>query len=192
MARKRDYKAEYRRRLEHGRQRGLSVSQARGHPRAGEAGLSPKPAAIDPNIEAAIRSMRKQGLAMTVAAQRSGVAPNRLSRFIKTYVGAEYEGGSWTFSDERRRDVLVLSGGEFHEITVPNYNEAAKAGAFYDAAQRAMQPPANVELLAPFRGKGVTDENGRHFPFETNMNELLRLSARDEPSFEDTYQIHPS
>jgi hypothetical protein len=35
-ARKRNYKAEYRRRLKQGKARGLSISQSRGHPRKGE------------------------------------------------------------------------------------------------------------------------------------------------------------
>lgn len=40
MARKRDYKAEYQRRLQLGRERGLTKSQARGHARARKNELS--------------------------------------------------------------------------------------------------------------------------------------------------------
>lgn len=53
MAKKRNYKAEYRRRVKKAKKRGISRAQARGHPKHGEYGLKEarglgiKPVAID-------------------------------------------------------------------------------------------------------------------------------------------------
>ena len=68
MARKRNYKAEYQRRKARGLVRGLSLSQARGHPKPGEVRVSGKPPAAlaDTKISKAIEAMNA-GRSMTKA-----------------------------------------------------------------------------------------------------------------------------
>ena len=68
--RKRDYKAEYRRRIERGLKKGLSHSQARGHPKAGEALVSTglKTPESDAKLEAAVKRLR-EGNSQSAAAK---------------------------------------------------------------------------------------------------------------------------
>ena len=66
MTRKGYHKAEYRRRLERGRDRGLTRSQARGHARAEEASLKTKPVKSDERIESALRQLRLAAAAEVV------------------------------------------------------------------------------------------------------------------------------
>lgn len=61
MARKRDYKAEYERRIANAVKRGLSRSQARGHAKASESPVRPKPVHSDSKLEAALKLLRQAG-----------------------------------------------------------------------------------------------------------------------------------
>ena len=70
---KRDYQAEYRRRLDRGRARGLTRSQARGHARAQEASLKAKAVKSDERLERALRELRRTNN-QAIAAKEVGVS----------------------------------------------------------------------------------------------------------------------
>jgi len=76
---KRDYQAEYRRRLDRGRARGLTRSQARGHARAQEASLKAKAVKSDELLERALRELRRTNN-QAIAAKEAGVSPERFRR----------------------------------------------------------------------------------------------------------------
>lgn len=54
MAKKRDYKREYQRRVANAKKRGLTLSQARGHPKPGEKPIRPKGKKPDAGLEKAL------------------------------------------------------------------------------------------------------------------------------------------
>lgn len=190
MSRKpRDYKAEYARRITSGRRRGLSPSQARGHPRKGEPPASspeakPKP---DDKIEAAIREMRA-GTSMTAAAKLVGVSPKRLSTFIKAHRIGRYKANRWLFTDRRPRRIPMIVGDGQRAITVPGFEEASLAGQHHNAVGRFIRS-GDLSHLAAFQGQSITDVKGRKHPFETDPNALFRFAAKDEPAFHEIYQI---
>lgn len=76
----RDYRGEYQRRKLRALARGLSLSQARGHPRAGEryASKSAQLLVVDDRFEKALREMRR-GSSLAAAARELRVSREKLS-----------------------------------------------------------------------------------------------------------------
>jgi hypothetical protein len=189
MSRKRDYKAEYQRRKQRGLAKGLSLSQARGHPKPGEASLrtgrkAPEP---DPKLEAAVKLLRA-GKSQSAAAKEAGVTAERLRRFTYGNKLAKRVGRKWVMTDERPRRVPTLSKGDIKSVTVPNFEEASKAGSYWNAAGQFVRTN-EIEYILPFIGEGLTDLKGRFIPFETEPNALHRIAAMDTPPFHEIYQI---
>jgi hypothetical protein len=189
MVRKRNYKAEYRRRLTRGKAKGLSKAQARGHPRPGEPAaihINTAPAST-PDLEAALKELRS-GKALRHAAQAAGVSENRFRRFVKLRRLAIRNGRTWTVYDLRPRRVLTMTRGNERALTVRNFPEAQKAGLYWDAAGRFVRTN-DIELLLPFLGDALVDTKGKRHPFETDPNTIHRLAAASEQAFYEIYVI---
>ena len=188
--RKRDYKAEYRRRIERGLARGFTRSQARGHPSKGQQYISqPKTTArYDRRLEMGLKEMRG-GKSLKAAARSVHVSPERLRNYIQETGVVRKEHRQWVVGEDRRsRVVQVFSGGQVHEITVPDYESAALVGN-YMAAVGNFLSTNDPSYLAPYVGRWVTDVNGRVYPFETHRNTLYRLSNSGGESFENVYRL---
>ena len=187
MARKRDFRAEYRRRIERGLARGLSRSQARGHPKPNERAIEPIVPKGDPGLEAAIREMNR-GTSMTAASRSRHVSAERLRRFLSLQGLAEREGRRWVISDGRLRQVPVITNGDIRIVTVAGYEPARLAGEHNHAVGEFVRTN-DIELLKPFEGKFVRAINGRKYPLETDPNALHRIAATDTPPFHEIYAI---
>lgn len=189
MARKRNYQAEYRRRLERGRKLGLSKAQARGHPRRGEP-LASSPAAkpqADEQITYAIRLMHS-GASMTAAARAASMSSKRLRRFILAYRVARYEGRKWVMTDRLLRQMPLIERSSTKVVVLEDFKSASKVGKYHNAVGEFART-GEIINLDEFRGKGVRDAKGRLHLFETDPNQLLRYAAKDEPPFHEIYQI---
>ena len=189
VKRKRDHKAEYRRRIERGIARGLSRSQARGHPKVGEAFVStgPKAPRADAQFEAAVKLLR-EGNSQRAAAKVAGISVDRLRRFTYGHNLAKRIGRKWVMTDERPRRVPTLTQGEVKTVTVPGFDEASKAGSYWNDVGQFIRTN-ELEIILPYTADGLTDVKGRFFPFETDPNELHRIAATDTPPFHEIYQI---
>jgi hypothetical protein len=188
--RKRDYKAEYARRIERGRSEGLSRSQARGHPRHHE----PYAAEIatvrpwDPDLEIGLGHIR-EGRSMAAAARSIGVAPERLRSYVTRTGVARKEKRRWRIGpDYRQRQVLIHSKGQDLTIVVPGFAEASAVNR-YMAGVRWFIHTNDAAHLAEFAGQGVTDVDGVFHPFEVRENVLYRLNETASETFEQVYQI---
>ena len=189
MARRRDYKAEYRWRVEQGLKRGLSRSQARGHPRANEAAVKTgrKSPQSDERLEAALKLLRT-GQSQSAAAKTVGVSADRLRRFTYSHKLAKRVGRKWVMTDKRPRRVQTLTKGKLRALTVPDFAQASKAGSYWNAAGQFVRTN-EIEYLLPFIGDGLTDAKGNIVPFETDPNALHRIASMDLPPFHEIYEI---
>jgi len=185
--RKRNYAAEYRRRKARGLAKGLTLSQARGHPRATEQYLSPGRTATK-QLEAGVAALRKKK-SLSAAAREVKVAPERLRRYLKDLDFIEKRGGRWVVGTDRRlRAVLIYTAGKKQKIVVQGYEPAALAGSYWNAVGEFLgtNDPSH---LAPFVGVQINDAAGRAYTLETRPNVLYRLANEGMNSFEQVYRI---
>jgi len=148
-----------------------------GHPRRGEAYASSHHRRItfDPRLEEA-REDVLGGVSLSRAARDYGASPERLRMYLqdsgvrKTRIG-------WSIkSDRRRRAIVLYSRGREVEVVLPGFTPAQQAGRFMAFAGIAVDK-AEAQYLQPFIGKGVRDVKGTFHPFETDLNELFRLTS---------------
>jgi hypothetical protein len=85
MPKKRDYKAEYQRRIQRASEKGFSRAQARGHPKAGEKPISKVVAkrAYNPRLEEGLKAVRK-GKSVNKAAKSVRASPKTLKKYIES------------------------------------------------------------------------------------------------------------
>lgn len=190
MARQRDYKAEYKRRIANATARGLTRSQARGHAKPAEKPARPssgKGTKPDARLESALTRLRR-GASLTEAAKSSRVSRERFRRFLADNALATRRGRRWLVEDDRPRRVPILSRGESRTVTVRGFSDASLAGAYANDVGRFLRSN-NIDHLAPHRGVGVKDVGGKFHPFETDPNVVYRLASADLPAFHEIYEI---
>jgi hypothetical protein len=184
---KRDYRAEYRRRKARGLAKGLTLSQARGHPRATEPYLSPGRTA-NRKLEAGVAALRKRK-SLRAAAREVTVSSERLRRYLKDLDFVEKRNGRWVVgTDPRLRVVLIYSDGKKQRIVVQGYEPAALTGSYWNAVGEFLRTNAPAHL-APFAGVQIRDANGKPYTLETRPNVLYRLASEGLDSFEQVYRI---
>ncbi len=187
MPKKRNYKAEYARRVERGLARGLSRSMARGHGTKGTP-KSAKPRSYDRQLESGLKEIRS-GKPLTKAARSIGVAPERLRKYVKQSGVAKKHGRKWTIGiDLRKREMPVFSSGQIQIITLKNYKDASRIGKYMGAVGKFLETN-DESVIEQFIGESVIDLNGKRYVFETRPNVLYRLSASQTETFEEVYRI---
>jgi hypothetical protein len=185
MARNRDYKLEYQRRISRGLARGLSRSAARGHPRAADL---PKPETgeidRDSPLERALGHMRR-GLSQSAAARLSGVSVEALRRHRLLHTKSLRDGRRWIIIDSRPQGFWIASKGKLIAVTVSN-DEGIQVSTYWRAVDEFLKTNDD-EHLWPFEGEGVYDMKGRYHPYETRPNVLRKMEAVDDLNFIEIY-----
>lgn len=183
----RDYKAEYRRRVARAVARGQNRAEARGHGGKTKTTSANSELPIGTPLWDAYREF-KASKNLSAAARSKGVAPERLRHLLKAHGLADRKGRKWIDTDRLPRRVPIYSIRKQREIYVGGYADAALAGAYWHAAHTFVATN-DIELLAPFVGRGVKDIKGRLHPLETDPNAIHRLAAVGGPAFHEVYRI---
>ena len=186
MARARDFKAEYQRRIASAAKRGLSRSQGRGHARLGESLLRESQRNTE-RLEAAFRAMRQSG-SQSAAAKAFNISSERLRRFVRENSLAQRSGRNWTFTDDRPREMQVISGGDIRMMKLGGFDQASLNGRHL-AAVKSFLSTNDIELLREFDGQAVVDAKGKSHPLETDPNVLHRLAAQGDQVFHEIYRL---
>jgi hypothetical protein len=188
MAVKRDFRAEYQRRIANAEKRGLSRSQARGHARPGEASIRPPRSAIEPaRFNAALKALNQTG-SLTAAAKSQRMAPESLRRFLRENALAERRGRTWKITDSRLRQMTVISDGDIQDVILRGFDEASFNGRHLAAVHNYLRS-GEIEPLLPFEGVAIIDAKGRAHPLETDPNTLHRLAAAGSELFHEIYRL---
>jgi hypothetical protein len=181
---------EYQRRIDRNLARGRTLSQARGHPRAGEQHISAK-AAIrkrDPKLLDAIKALRATG-SLTNAARREGVSAERVRRFASELDFVERRGRRYVVGDDRWPRRVAFYADRRRVVTeVEGYERARLIGLYQDAIGNFWRSN-DLGHVAPYVGVQVTDIRGKTYTLETRPNVLYRLAAQGGDSFEHVYRV---
>ena len=187
----RDYRAEYRRRIAAVAAKGISRSQARGHPKPTEAAIAskrpPRPIADD-RLQLAFRVLRQEK-SLSAAAKAAKVAPERLRHFATDRNIIERQGRRWVVRHQLPRRMLLFSDGKPLQVVVGDFDTASKIGRFMSAVKQFIRKTNNPAGLREFEGVSVTDVSGKTHAFETRPNALYRLISAHDQSFEHIYRI---
>jgi hypothetical protein len=190
MKSKRNYVAEYARRIARAVSKGLSRSQARGHPRPAEAAIGLKRSARpieDDRLQVALKVLRQEK-SLTAAAREAKVSPERLRRYATDKSIIERRGRRWVVRHQLPRRMLLFSDGKALQVVIGNFDAASKIGRFMSAVSTFLRTN-NPAGLREFDGASVADISGRTHPFETRPNALYRLASAHDQSFEHIYRI---
>jgi hypothetical protein len=186
--RKRKLSPAYARRIARGLAKGLTRSQARGHPAVGEKYNSRKrrSSVNDHKLQLVIKEM-KEGKSLSASARHSGLQPERVRRALKSAKLLRKRGRRWAIRDDIQTLMLVYSEGEAKSIVPADGRNRSAVGRFMNAVRQFLHTN-NPKHLAPFPRKSVRDITGRRHKFETDENVLYRLKSAGSPSFEDIYE----
>lgn len=181
----RNYKDEYRRRIARGQAKGLTRSQARGHPRATDITLNPmqSPYRLD-RLEKALRLM-KEGKSQKMAAQALHISAERLRAFMRANTDSKREAGKWIIRDKRPETYWIATAGRRKAVTLTK-DEGSKVGLYWNAVNRFLDTN-DVSYLRGLKDTSVRDVKGKYYPLELGPNRLRRLDSVDELDFLEIY-----
>jgi len=191
MARKtRDYRLEYRRRLERAGRRGLSKSQARGHPKAGEQSIRAKARARlrDARLQQGLRAIRKGG-SLAEASRSAGLSPERLRKYLTDHKIARKHDGRWRLIKKRLRwEWAIFTEGTMVFIVVGDPATNSLIGSYLNAVRQFLNTN-DAAVLKRFQNVSVKDVAGRKYRLETNPNTLYRLDLAERETPEEHYKF---
>ena len=181
----RNYKDEYRRRIARGYAKGLTHSQARGHPKASDITIIvAQPSDRLDRLEKALKLM-KEGKSQKKAAQALHISAERLRAFMRANTDAKREAGKWIIRDKRSESFWIATAGRRKAVTLTK-DEGSKVGLYWNAVNRFLDSNDRSHLEG-LQHTSVRDVQGKNYPLELGPNRLRRLDSVDELDFLEIY-----
>src|SRR5215211_2707787 len=182
--RRRNHKREYARRKQLARERGLSLSQARGHPKKGERSVSEMKRkgyfARTRKEEAARRAIRRmtRGESMSRAARAEGISPSTVKRYGMEHGLLEHvpHGEARRFAPSYRvgrapRFRIIQAGGLPVGPVQVDARNASILGRYWNAVKK-WRRNGDASTLGEFRGVVVKDVHGRRYTLAVDPQEI--------------------
>jgi hypothetical protein len=151
----RDYVTEYACRIARAVAKGLSRSQARGHPKPAEAVIGTKRVAKpveDDRLQLALKVLRQEK-SLTAATREAKVSPERLRRYATEKKIIERRGRRWIVRHELPRRMLLFSDGKAVQVVVDDFASASKVGRFMSAVSTFLRTNQQPRRLSRLRGR---------------------------------------
>lgn len=186
---KKELSPAYARRIARGLAKGLTRSQARGHPAPGEKLFSKRRmrAVNWRKLQFVIKEM-KEGKSLTKSARAAGLQPETIRRTLKSAKLLKKRGRRWTIRGDIPTRMLLYTEGEARSIIPADAKNRSAVGKFMNAV-RIFLTTNDPKSLAPFAGRFVLDLVRKKHQFETDENTLYQLSQSGAITFEDIYEF---
>jgi hypothetical protein len=203
----RDYQREYRRRKALGVERGLSLRQARGHPRLGEPSIhSLRQSGQLPNDRnpALARFFRVVARLAKGEPLRTAIPAEHISSALVHRINEERVLFGYTYRTGQRGQPNVFNGlwvrhharmpiltadGDLHQHIALDKKSASEIGSYWNAVDEARR--GKLEALEAFRGRVIYDDSGRAYRLLTDVNAVHyvfdRMSDEDYADFSRTF-----
>ena len=145
-----------------------------------------RPIISDARLERGLRVL-SETKDIVAAARAIRVSPNELTRIAKRRRAIRKIGGRWTVARRLPRHVPIFTDGQQLAITARG-RSATLAGRYMSGVGQFLKTN-DPKHLEKFKGRGVKDVRGKFHEFETNENQLYRLSSAGGEPFEEFYRI---
>lgn len=172
----------YRKRLRAGKAKGLSHSQAHGHPRQKEVSAqivrasmppSPRPATLTKSYRVAERM--KQGESMTHAARMEGIGLSTLKRWKSFFGFIDYDPKTQRYAavDTLSSMEVYVKPGELARLTVDR-NTASQLAGYLNAVMKAIRQN-DAKGLRRYSRVVISDVRGNRHRLVTDLDTLIVL-----------------
>lgn len=135
----------------------------------------------------AVSKMRTDGTTLPQASREFGLNPRVIARLGRPALRKRSNGRyAAKATDQLFRPLLVLTPEGPREIGVRDSRQATLVAKHWNAAHRYLET-GDDSVRRKFRGKRITDANGRQVRLLTDLNQLDRLGSAGVLSFESLY-----
>jgi hypothetical protein len=141
-----------------------------------------------------VSRMREKGISLRQASGEFGISPLTVSRLGGSALRKRANGRYKAKARDTLLRVLALPGHDrmrevtMREVATRDSREASLISEYWIAVHRYIDPETNdASALRKFKGKYVTDSNGRKVPLLTDLSKLDQLASAGVLSFETIY-----